>query len=180
MEDQETDIFEVVGIEVEPQPGEKLKNFFKELFETLLIAVFLILVIEGLSDRVKIEGSSMLPSLHQNDRVIVSKVSYRSKEIERGDILVFDYPNNPDEEYIKRVVAIPGDTISIRDGKLVLNGDVLVEPYIENYILGEFEEITVSENTVFVLGDNRNHSSDSRFWSAVYHQMRLLLQDLSH
>jgi signal peptidase I len=167
MEHQETEILAVVDIEIEPQPGEKLKDFFKEVFETLLIAVFLILVIEGLSDRVKIEGSSMLPSLHQNDRVIVSKVSYRSKEIQRGDILVFDYPNNPEEEYIKRVIAISGDTISIRDGKLILNGEVLLEPYIENYILGKFEEITVPENTVFVLGDNRNHSSDSRFWGPL-------------
>jgi signal peptidase I len=65
------------------------------------------------------------------------------------------------------VIAISGDTISIRDGKLTLNGEVLVEPYIDNFILGKFEEITVPDDTVFVLGDNRNHSSDSRFWGPL-------------
>ena len=65
------------------------------------------------------------------------------------------------------MIAISGDTISISDGDLILNGVVLVEPYIDNLILGKFDEITVPENTVFVLGDNRNHSSDSRFWGPL-------------
>ncbi len=167
MEEQFEEIIETIEQEEEVKTGEKIRAFFKEMLETILIALVLILVIEGLSDRVKIEGFSMLPSLHQNDRVIVSKLAYRSNEIERGDIVVFDYPNNPEEEYIKRVIGIPGDVISISDGSVVLNGDVLEENYIDEFILGEMEELVVPAGTVFVLGDNRNHSSDSRYWGSL-------------
>ncbi len=167
MEEQFEEIIEIIEQEEEVKTGEKIRAFFKEMLETILIALVLILVIEGLSDRVKIEGFSMLPSLHQNDRVIVSKLAYRSNEIERGDIVVFDYPNNPEEEYIKRVIGIPGDVISISDGSVVLNGDVLEENYIDEFILGEMEELVVPAGTVFVLGDNRNHSSDSRYWGSL-------------
>jgi signal peptidase I len=167
MEEQFEEIIETIEQEEEVKTGEKIRAFFKEMLETILIALVLILVIEGLSDRVKIEGFSMLPSLHQNDRVIVSKLAYRSNEIERGDIVVFDYPNNPEEEYIKRVIGIPGDVISISDGSVVLNGDVLEENYIDDFILGEMEELVVPAGTVFVLGDNRNHSSDSRYWGSL-------------
>ena len=167
MEERFEEIIETIEQEEEVQAGTKIKAFFKEILETLLIALVLILVIEGLSDRVKIEGFSMLPSLHQNDRVIVSKLAYRSDDIARGDIVVFDYPNNPEEEYIKRVIGIPGDTISIYDGAVTLNGDILEEDYIDNFILGELEEVIVPQGNVFVMGDNRNHSSDSRYWGSL-------------
>jgi len=167
MEERFEEIIETIEQEEEVQAGTKIKAFFKEILETLLIALVLILVIEGLSDRVKIEGFSMLPSLHQNDRVIVSKLAYRSDDIARGDIVVFDYPNNPEEEYIKRVIGIPGDTISIYDGAVTLNGDILEEDYIDNFILGELEEVLVPQGNVFVMGDNRNHSSDSRYWGSL-------------
>jgi len=167
MEEQFEEIIETFEQEEQVPTGEKVKAFLKEMLETILIALVLILVIEGLSDRVKIEGFSMLPSFHQNDRVIVSKLAYRSNEIERGDIVVFDYPNNPEEEYIKRVIGIPGDIISISDGAVILNGDVLKESYIDDFILGEMDEVVVPIGTIFVLGDNRNHSSDSRYWGAL-------------
>ena len=167
MEEQFEEIIEILEQDEGPTTGEKFKAFLKEMFETLIIALVLIIVIEGLSDRVKIEGNSMMPGLHQDNRVIVSKVSYIKSEIERGDIVVFDYPNNPEEEYIKRVIGIAGDKVSISEGEVYLNDVILDEQYVDDYMLGTLNEEVIQEGMIFVMGDNRNHSSDSRYWGAL-------------
>ena len=166
MEDQYEEIIEVLEQESEPQ-SERIKAFFKEMVETVLIAMVLILVIEGFTDRVKIEGYSMLPSLEESDRLIVSQMAYRSEDPARGDIVVFDYPNNPDDEYIKRVIGIPGDILIIEDGAVYVNGEELEEDYTNGPINGGMREVVVPEESVFVMGDNRNHSSDSRYWGPL-------------
>ncbi|MDO5707381.1 MAG: signal peptidase I [Andreesenia angusta] len=109
----------------------------------------------------------MFPTLHENDRIFVNKIVYRLKEPKRGDIITLHAPDRENTEYIKRIVGIPGDNIKIRDGKVILNGEVLKEDYIEPGSYTEThqgDEWNVPEGKVFVLGDNRafGASKDSR------------------
>ncbi len=137
-----------------------------DILETLLLSVVLFVIINAVSARIKIDGSSMEPTLHHGEFVIVSKLNYRFGKPERGDIVVFDFPRNITQEYIKRVIGIPGDHVRIVDQEVYVNGQKVSEPYIitpPNYE-GEWE---VPENALFVLGDNRNNSSDSHNWGVV-------------
>jgi signal peptidase I len=139
---------------------------FLDILETVFLALALYLVIQGVSERIRIDGSSMEPNLHHGEFVIVSKLNYRFGSPERGDVVVFDFPRNITQEYIKRVIGLPGDQVQIKEGKIYINDALLSEPYLEaepNYE-GRWE---VPENTYFVLGDNRNNSSDSHNWGMV-------------
>jgi signal peptidase I len=109
----------------------------------------------------------MEPSYFHNNRVVVSKVSYLLGDIERGDVIVFPAPPNPEEDYIKRVIGLPGDQISVQNGVVFINGEALVEPYISAPPINNMRAIPVPEGSVFVMGDNRNVSSDSRSWGAL-------------
>ncbi len=154
--------------EIEQHPPRKsgVWGAVVDVLETLLLSVVLFLIINAVSARIKIDGSSMEPTLHHGEFVIVSKLNYRFGEPERGDIVVFDYPRNVNQEYIKRVVGLPGDEVVIEDGEVFLNGSRITEPYIHappNYE-GTW---TVPEENLFVLGDNRNNSSDSHNWGVV-------------
>ena len=137
-----------------------------DILETLLLSVVLFFLINAVSARIKIDGSSMEPNLHHGEFVIVSKLNYRFGEPERGDVVVFDFPRNITQEYIKRVIGLPGEHIRVEDGKLYVNNIMLSEPYIniEQKYEGDWD---VPENTLFVLGDNRNNSSDSHTWGMV-------------
>lgn len=137
-----------------------------DILETLLLSVVLFFLINAVSARIKIDGSSMEPNLHNGEFVIVSKLNYRFGEPERGDVVVFDYPKNITQEYIKRVVGLPGETISVEDGKVYVDGQLLQEPYIAQppRYEGSWE---VPAGSLFVLGDNRNNSSDSHDWGVV-------------
>lgn len=137
-----------------------------DILETIFLALALYLVIQGVSERIRIDGSSMEPNLHHGEFVIVSKLNYRFGSPERGDVVVFDFPRNITQEYIKRVIGLPGDQVQIKEGEIYINDVLLSEPYLEsepNYE-GLWE---VPENTYFVLGDNRNNSSDSHNWGMV-------------
>lgn len=132
-----------------------------------------------------IPSGSMLDTLHIGDRLFVTKYSYGihlpfvSKEIfstgepQRGDIIVFPYPENPSQDYIKRVVGIAGDTLEVRDKQLYRNGEAVSESYIKHtdtILMGRRDNmppITVPAGKVFVMGDNRDQSQDSRFWGFV-------------
>jgi signal peptidase I len=108
----------------------------------------------------------MEPSLHAGEFVVVNKLAYRWKAPERGDIVVFHFPLDPEKRYIKRVIGLPGDTIEARDGRIYVNGVALDEPYLAaspNYD-GRWQ---VEEGHVFVLGDNRNNSNDSKNWGSL-------------
>jgi signal peptidase I len=121
-----------------------------------------------------VEGSSMEGSLHNGEYLFIEKVSYKLHQPERGDVIVFKYPRDPNYNYIKRIVALPGETLQIKQGKIYVNGDLLKEDYLGadqrtvvdsnpdlNY------EITLEDDQFFVLGDNRDHSSDSREWGPL-------------
>ncbi len=137
-----------------------------DVLETILLSIFLFLAINALTARMHVDGVSMYPTLQDHSFVLVNKLSYRSHLPEHGDIIVFQSILNIKDNFIKRVIGLPGDTVEARDGKIFVNGTPLKEPYIAappNYT-GVW---IVPKNRVFVLGDNRNNSSDSHNWGAV-------------
>lgn len=143
------------------QPREVL---IREIVETLLLTLFIFWIVNTATGRFRIEGYSMLPSLEEGEYVIIDKLSYYLNDPERGDIIVLHFPNDRSRDFIKRVVGVPGDHIEIGGGKVTVNGVVLEEPYInaEPSYSGTWD---VPEERYFVLGDNRNNSSDSHNWS---------------
>ena len=137
-----------------------------ETLETLVLAAIMVLSINVFSARIRVDGVSMQPTFYQDDFVIVNKVAYTFGDFERGDVVVFPYPRNPEEDYIKRVIGLSGDHIVIEDGLVVVNGVVLDEPYIAEAPRTDYE-VTVPEGQLFLMGDNRNSSSDSRVWGTL-------------
>lgn len=144
-----------------------LRRFVFDFFETIFLALILFLAINSISARIRIESISMQPTLYAGNFVIVNKLSYKFDQPTRGDIVVFRYPPDPDREpYIKRVIGLPGDTVEVKFGEVYVDGFVIEEPYISekpNYN-GSW---IVPKNSIFVLGDNRNRSSDSHSWGMV-------------
>ncbi len=138
-------------------------RFALDIIETLVLAVVLFLGINAVSARVRVDGFSMIPTLQDGEFVLVSKLNYQFGKVERGDIIVFHFPMDPEQELIKRVIGLPGDTIGVQNGKVSVNGQVLDEPYIAATpaYSGEWQ---VPDDQLFVLGDNRNNSSDSHSW----------------
>ncbi len=142
-------------------------SLVRDLTFSVLIAV---LVIVFIVQPVRVEGTSMLPRLHDGERIFVNKFVYRFEKIERGDIVVFWWPNDPSKSFIKRVIGLPGETISVRDGEVYIDG----EPYEEGYLNGIYHRrhdhmspVYVKEHHFFVMGDNRDASNDSRVWGLV-------------
>lgn len=171
--------------ETQPAPEvtparQEWKQFLREILETVGLAVILFLVINVISARVRVEGYSMLPTLDNGEYVLISRLSYILGGYQRGDIIVFRPPMYPDapfwqrlfglpgfadnyEDYIKRIIGLPGDTVRIANGTVYINDVPLIEPYIvapPDYS----NEWTVPEGQLFVLGDNRNNSADSHAW----------------
>jgi signal peptidase I len=153
-------------IEEEPQP-DKLRAFFREMLETIILALILFLIINTFTARIRVEGSSMLPSLNHNNYVIVNRMAYRFGDIERGDVVVFEFPHNKREDYIKRVIALPGEKIEISNSFVYINGQPIQEPYIMAPLARDYPATTVPPEMIYVMGDNRNDSSDSRRWGAL-------------
>ena len=143
-----------------------LRQFLIDLLETIVLAVVLFFAINAVSARVRVDGFSMLPTLQNGEYVLVNRLAYRSELPVRGDIIVFSSPQSPELDLIKRVIGLPGDTVKIFDGNVQVNGQMLVEPYIAAAPIynGEW---TVPEGNLFVLGDNRNDSSDSHAWGLL-------------
>jgi signal peptidase I len=141
------------------------RSLVREILETVLLAVILFLVLNTTTGRFQVNGSSMEPTLHNGQFLIVSKVTYWIYPPERGDIIVL-HPNVSAEEYIKRVVGLPGERVEIRDGAVWVDGVMLEEPYIANYptYSGSW---SLGEGEYLVLGDNRDNSSDSHSWGPL-------------
>lgn len=147
---------------------EDIKDFFKELLGIVIIAFILAMflrtfVIEG---RV-IPSASMLPTIQLQDRVLVNKFIYRFKMPQRGDIVVFKPPAiiGQHEDYIKRVIGLPGDTVRVEDGRVFVNDRPLSEPYLAEKPNYDYGPVVVPEKSLFVMGDNRNSSFDSHLWN---------------
>ena len=142
------------------------KQFLFDLVETLALAVILYFGINAFSARVRVDGFSMVPTLQDGEYVLVSKVTYKLGDPQHGDIIVFEHPNQPQEDLIKRIVGIPGDIVEVTGMMVYVNGQALNEPYINAAPMysGKWE---VPEGYLFVLGDNRNESSDSHAWGLL-------------
>jgi signal peptidase I len=141
-----------------------VKSELREYIEAFGIAIVLALfIITFIAQSFLVQGASMEPSLHNGQRLLVDKIAYRVRAPQRGEIVVFRYPSDPRRRFIKRVMGLPGDQIEVRRHKLYINGNALEETYINGPTYGDFGPIIVPEDTVFVLGDNRNNSDDSRF-----------------
>jgi len=149
--------------------------FLLDFIETIVIALaFFVLIYFFLMQPHQVKGNSMYANFHDGEYVLTEKVSYYFNDPQRGDVVVFKSPLNVEQDYIKRVLAIPGDTIKISQGKIYINNKELKEPYLPSdsftlpaSFLTENKEITVPEGKFITIGDNRNHSSDSREWGYV-------------
>ena len=162
-------------LEVEPLQGVPVDNsspglrFIKvvaDVMETLVLSLALFLGINFMTARIRVEGASMEPTLLHGQFVMVNRLAYRLGEPGYGDVVVFHFPRDPQQEYIKRIVGLPGDKIRVDNGQVFVNDQVWIEPYLNEapQYNGEWE---VPEDQLFVLGDNRNNSSDSHRWGMV-------------
>lgn len=152
----------------DPEP-QTPRRFLFEVLETVLLSVLIFAGINTFSARIRVESISMLPTLSEGDFVFVNKLAYRLGEAQRGDVIVFRYPPDPEREppYIKRVIGLPGDHLAIDGGQIYLNGELLQERYLNEALNQRDGEWQVPERALFVMGDNRNNSSDSRAWGSV-------------
>jgi signal peptidase I len=166
---------EVTRVKRESRQGlltEGLK-LFRDIF--LIIVVFILFGVFFVQP-VVVEGTSMLPQLHDGERLLVNKLIYYKIQsiswghIDRGDIVVFWFPNDPDKSYVKRVIGLPGETVELRNGKVFINNIELNEDYLDtehNQSLPSWPPKKVEDHHYFVMGDNRDNSSDSRYWGLV-------------
>lgn len=145
------------------------RKAIREIVETVLIAVVLALVVRGLIvETYVVLGPSMEPTLHEPERLFVNKIGYRLHAPERGDIVVFAYPRDTSRNFIKRVIALPGETVEIREGRVYVDGAFIEETYVAYPDThGDYGTITVPRDHVFVMGDNRRNSEDSRYFGPV-------------
>lgn len=146
-------------------------HFLFELIEIVVIAFILSWVLRTFVIEARIVPTgSMLPTIQLNDRVIVDKFFFKHfDQIRHGDIIVFHPPPeaHATDDYIKRVVGLPGDKVEIRNHTTYVNDQPVYEPYVVNKSIIDFEPVIIPENTVFVMGDNRNNSADSREWGVL-------------
>ena len=153
-----------------PLPAEQdkasLKALVREVLETIILTVVIYLVVNFATGRFRVEGTSMEPSVHPGQYVLVDKISYRLGQPQRGDVIVFNYPLATDRDFIKRVIGLPGETVSVSGGVVSINGAPLNEPYIAAPPISG-GSWTLGPDQYFVMGDNRNSSSDSRSWGPL-------------
>ncbi|MCG3775097.1 MAG: Signal peptidase IB [Nitrospira sp.] len=178
--------------ELESTPRRR-KGILREVVETVLLALFIYFAVRSLVQNFKVDGSSMEPSLHHGEYLLVNKAAYPNVDMgklvqmmpwasgavptdrrifplgtpKRGDIVVFRYPRDPSRDFIKRVVALPGETIEVRGGMVFVNGQKLDEPYELESPNYSSPPTVVPPDQYYVLGDNRNNSSDSHVWGNV-------------
>ena len=168
-----------------------MRVLIRELFETVILALLIFLTLHISVQNYRVQGPSMQPTLTEGEYVIVNKLVYlRFDPIEiadvlpfydhqnegslfafhppdRGEVIIFRFPRDPSRDFVKRVIGVPGDIVEINKGEVVLNGDVLDEPYITQGDNTDMEPVHVGPDTYFVLGDNRRASNDSRDWGPV-------------
>lgn len=153
------------------EPAEAEPHWFgvmvREVVETVGLAVIIFLIIRIGIQNYRIEGASMEPNFHDGEYLIVNKLAYRLGEYERGDVIVFKYPNDPSKDYIKRVIGLPGDTVEIRGGELYVNNMLINEPYPHMPNVRDEPPTVVEAGHLYVMGDNRPASSDTRSWGQL-------------
>lgn len=150
----------------EPEKKSGFRRALVEILQTLLLAVLLYFAIDAVFARVRVVNISMQPTFVEGDVLLVNKLAYKLGKLHTGDVVIFHNPNDLEEDYIKRLIGKPGDVVRVEGGVVYVNDIPLVEDYIADppYYSGEW---TVPEGFIFVLGDNRNQSSDSHSWGYV-------------
>ncbi|NPV26422.1 MAG: signal peptidase I [Firmicutes bacterium] len=146
---------------------QSLRNILKEFISIVVVAYLLSLVLKTFVIEARvIPTGSMLPTIQLQDRVLVNKFIYRFQPPKRFDVIVFEPPaeTRQHEDFIKRVIGLPGETVEVKKGKVFINGQPLDEPYIMEKPNYQFGPVEVPPNALFVMGDNRNHSFDSHLW----------------
>lgn len=149
-------------------------SFWKEFMEYLKMIIFVVVVVLVVNNflliNAKIPSESMEQTIMTGDRVFGNRLAYVFGDPERYDIIIFKYPDNEKELFIKRIIGMPGETVEIKDGKVYINGskEPLKDSFTPETPVGDYGPYTVPENSYFVLGDNRNYSKDSRFWNNPY------------
>lgn len=144
----------------------EIRGWIRDVFFVVATAVMIVIF---LYQPVKVEGTSMLPELKNNERIFVNKFVYRFEKISRRDIVVFWYPRDRSKSFIKRIIGLPGDEVEIRHGIVYVNGEILDEPYLDPEYMDNktFPARTIESGYYYVLGDDRKYSSDSRMWGLV-------------
>lgn len=196
--DADRQMLELSMTQTTGQPSKPVSElrYIRELAEMVIFVVILFFLVRGVVQNFLIEGQSMEPNLHSGQFILVNKLANFHFDLNApqrlfgkdvppeivfpigmptyGEVVVFEYPNDPSKDYIKRVIGLPGDTIEFRDAMVFVNGQQLVEPYLQGAptYCHQGDEcatsiITVAPNTLFVLGDNRENSSDSREWGGL-------------
>jgi signal peptidase I len=169
----------------------RMKSAAREIVETILLTLLIFLAVRAVVQNFKVEGSSMEPNLHSGQYLLVNKAVYFSIDLsalpswlpiprpaeptriylfhppQRGDVVVFRYPRDPGRDFIKRVIAVPGQTVEVRAGRIFVDGQEIAEPYIKDRPNYSQPPEKVPEGEYYVLGDNRNNSSDSHVWGTV-------------
>jgi signal peptidase I len=145
-------------------------SWLRDLVVSVVVSAIIIIF---LYQPVRVEGTSMLPVLEDQDRLFINKLAYRMGEIQRGDVVVFLYPHDHEKSYIKRVIALPGDRLRIDHGEVYVNGARVKEPYVPRQFEDDRSqpEMTVPVHDYFVMGDHRSISSDSRDFGPVDRQL---------
>lgn len=159
---------------MESENENKKKESIWETVRFALIAIIIVIPIRiFIAQPFIVSGSSMYPTFHDKDYLIVDQISYRLDEIKRNDVIIFRYPENPSKFFIKRVIGLPNEKINIQNGTITIANDSnpdgfnLEEPYIKNQTENQSVYRELGEDEYFVMGDNRNASSDSRYWGPV-------------
>ncbi|MCX6023951.1 MAG: signal peptidase I, partial [Chloroflexi bacterium] len=178
----------------EVRPG-RVRTVFRETVETILLALLIFISVRSVIQNFKVEGSSMEPNLHSGQYLLVNKAAYWGLDLSplaslisaqassdppvvypfgapnRGDVIVFRYPKDPRRDFIKRVIAVAGDKVEVQGSRVLVNGQMLSEPYIVDNPAYSKEATIVPPDHYYVLGDNRNNSSDSHVWGPVPREM---------
>ena len=144
------------------------KSVTRELLESIIPAILIAVLLNlFVVQPTKVRGESMEPTLHTNEYLLVEKISFRLHLPRRGDVVVFKYPRDEAENFIKRVIAVPGDTVEIVSGRVYINGQPIVEPYLLQLPRESMPSTKIPQGQLFVLGDNRLNSNDSRSFGMV-------------
>ena len=149
----------------------ELEQALRQLLEVILLTLILFFTLRAVLINFRVSGSSMLPTLRDGEYVFVYRLAYWRHPPQRGDIIVFRYPLNPKRTLIKRVIGLPGETVSVHNGQVYINGTPLPEDYILSSPQYTAAPVTVGPNEVYVLGDNRNNSNDSHAWGLLRQDM---------
>ena len=152
--------------------NQNFKTQSKEIFSWILTVVLAVLAAKLINNYVIIKAEvptgSMEHTIEVDDRIMGFQLAYLFSKPERGDIVIFPYPDNPETTYVKRIIGLPGETVEIKNGAVFINGNSMKEPYLKEDMYGEYGPYKVPEGCYFMLGDNRNSSQDSRKWKNTF------------